>query len=440
MRQPEALSNFVKGSFHLKGEILTESERWFANRTLNEALEMALGPRPGPVHINISFDEPLTAFARGAGNGDCVFRKIDTLRPAGIISVEDAKRLAGEASGRRILIAGGFAPPSARMNKAFAKLCRLPDTVATADALANINAPGMLDKPDLLPASELLGHPDASPDLLITFGGSMLSKKMKEYLRRGNIREHWHVGDNEMLIDTFQCLSRRIEIPETGFFPRFANAMEHLARRKGESGMSVFKSLWHEAAFRMDENAMAYRENNPDEWTERRAVEKLMEELPARWNLQLSNGLTPRYAVTAGASRFHRRDCNRGVSGIDGSVSTALGASLAYKGTTVLVTGDMSMQYDMAALSSSLLGPRLKIIVINNGGGGIFRTIGSTRNLPELEKYFSCRLNLPVRSLAEGFSLDYFMADSMTTLEKVLPSFIKADRRTAVLELRVAQE
>ena len=86
-------------------------------------------------------------------------------------------------------------------------------------------------------------------------------------------------------------------------------------------------------------------------------------------------------------SARHPTNCNRGVSGIDGSTSTAIGASLAYSGTTLLITGDMSFSYDLSGLASQYNSPRLKIIVMKNGGGGIFRFIKSTSALPELERY-----------------------------------------------------
>ena len=163
----------------------------------------------------------------------------------------------------------------------------------------------------------------------------------------------------------------------------------------------------------------------------------LLAELPSDWNLQLSNGLTVRYAVNSGAARFHRRDCNRGVSGIDGSASTALGASLSFKGTTLLLSGDMSMQYDLGALSCNYLTPRLKIAVINNGGGGIFRKVESTRNLPELEERFVCRTNLPLEELARAYGLEYFRAASEEELREVLPRFRQERLRPCLLEIIV---
>ncbi len=435
--QPGALANFVKKSYNIKGEIDNEHERWLVNRTLNEALQTAINGRRGPIHINISFDEPLSSDE--PADFKSTFKKIDLCLPSPKLDVEDAKILAAEALTENILIVGGFCHPSDEMNHAFAKIVNLPNVTVVADALANLNVDGVLSKPDLFIDSELLNKPESRPTMLITFGGSLLSKKLKEFLRNNNISSHWHVGANDSVIDSYFSLTRRIEIDECNFFPRFANALEqvtHSDNYSDQKDSSLYKALWQEAAFRAEEAITTnYISSESDGLTDRQAIHSILSALPKEWNLQLSNGLTPRLAVIGNACRFHRRDCNRGVSGIDGSVSTALGASLPYNGTTVLLTGDMSMQYDIAALSSPLLSPKLKIVVINNGGGGIFRKIASTKSLPELDKYFVCELRLPLKQLAAAYGLSYYKAESENELATALPEFIEESNNPALLEI-----
>lgn len=436
LTQPGALANIVKASYDIKGEISDARERWQANRVVNEALQTALTGRKGPVHLNISFDEPLTSSDTEALT-ECAFKKIGLLLPPRKLDPEVAKSLASEASHHNVLIVGGFNPPSESLNRAVGKLARLPSVVVVADALANLNVKDTLTHPDLLLDSPLLRQKGGKPSLLITFGGSLLSKKLKEYLRETRFDEHWHVGDNDALIDSYFSLTRRIEIGGDEFFPRFANAMDYLAN--GRDGVipketSEYKSLWHEAAFLAQETRRA--QTASQDWSGRAAIHTLLATLPCDWNLQLSNGLAPRYAVCGDACRFHRRDCNRGVSGIDGSVSTALGASLPFRGVTLLITGDMSMQYDLAALTSALISPKLKIVVINNGGGGIFRKIQSTRELPELQRYFACGTRLPLAELAKGYGLAYFKAESADELSGVIPSFVAESCRPALLEVK----
>ena len=125
--------------------------------------------------------------------------------------------------------------------------------------------------------------------------------------------------------------------------------------------------------------------------------------------------------------------CNRGVSGIDGSTSTAVGASLAYSGTTLLITGDMSFSYDLSGLASQYNSPRLKIIVMKNGGGGIFRFIKSTSVLPELGRYLEVGHDVPVKQYAEAFGFRFFEAACEESLKTALPGFFAEAERPAIL-------
>lgn len=422
-----AFGSLVKCSVSLKGEIASELEIWETNRNLNEAMQTALSGRRGPVHINVALSNPLTA---EVDNPEDSFRKIELLEPYPGLNPTEGKRLAAETAGRNVLIVGGFCQPSETMNSAFASLAKCGNIVVAADALANLSCGNIIPLPDLAIRSELLKDPDARPDILITFGGSLISSHLKDYLRSAGIREHWHVGENDALIDSYFSLTKRIEIPEGNFFRYFAKLIE-----RQRASQTRFKELWWQAVrSQQDERIEKLADAS---WDEEKAIDLLMSRLPGQWNLQLSNGLTPRYALRSQAWRFHRRDCNRGVSGIDGSISTALGASLAFKGTTLLVTGDMSMQYDIAALSSTLLSARLKIVVINNGGGGIFEKIQTTRNLPELPELLKCQLRLPLEKLAEGYGLRYFRVSSEEELLRLLPEFINEQDLPSLLEVFV---
>ena len=167
-----------------------------------------------------------------------------------------------------------------------------------------------------------------------------------------------------------------------------------------------------------------------------KAFSVILPKIPSDWHVQLSNGTTIRYAQLFGDVLTQRNDCNRGVSGIDGSTSTALGASLAFGGTTLLITGDMSFSYDLSGLASQYNGPRFKIIVMCNGGGGIFRFIKSTSSLPELDCYFEVHRDIPVDRYAAAFGFAYYEADSETSLETALADFFGENERAAILAVK----
>lgn len=442
--QPGAFGSLVNISVNLPADILSHEDYWLINRELNRALQASLYGRRGPVHINIPLAEPLGG--ERDGEPRYRFRKIELTLPDQQLSASRARELAAEIHSKRILIVGGFHAPSARLNRGLARMASLQGTVVAADALANINIPSAINRPDLIDFDNLSTEA-ARADLLITFGGGLLSKKLKEYLRLTDFPEHWHVGANDELIDSYFSLTRRIEISAEDFFPRLANALAYIAA--GENGKSAwssrtndgktagdtrrkFRETWMAAASDGVKNYSRRMESQG--WGELYAVDRLVSGLPADWNLQLGNGLTVRQAMDADSARFHRRDCNRGVSGIDGSVSTAVGASLPYKGTTLLITGDMSMQYDLQALSCNYISPRLKIAVINNSGGGIFRRIASTRSLPELEQRFVTQTNLPLRQIAEAYGFRYLSASGPDELAEAIAVMQEERLRPVLLE------
>ena len=141
-------------------------------------------------------------------------------------------------------------------------------------------------------------------------------------------------------------------------------------------------------------------------------------------SLQLSNGTVIRYAQLFGDRISVPNFCNRGVSGIDGSTSTALGASLVRGGTTILITGDMSFMYDLSGLASMYNSKKFKIIVLCIGGGGIFRFVKGTASLPELDDYFVVDRQVNVKGYAAAFGFEYLEADSIQSLKKNLDAFL----------------
>lgn len=422
MRQPGALSNFVKLSVDMMAEPADEEQKWLYTRRLNEVLECALSGCPGPVHINIRISEPLTVQAEYSNEQ---FHRIAVITPPEKVSTTTARALANEARQKNILIVAGFGAPDATLNKAISTLGRLPNVVVLAESLSNLHSDDVLHVSDNI-FSGISTEKSAGfvSDLLISFGGAMVSAPLKRFLRQADIAEHWHVGNERNLIDTFRHLSTAIQIPPSNFFPRFAGALNFL--NKNCAGISQFKKNWIDIANRRSDALRQRLHSAP--WNIATAISQIIEAAPiSGMNLQLSNGLAVRVASMSCLDKFHRVDCNRGVSGIDGSTSTAVGASLAYKGgDTLLITGDMSFQYDLGALASNYLTSKLRVVLLNNGGGGIFKYIQTTRSLPEVDSLFRCRLNVDAKAIAKAFGLEYYHADSYESLQDSVSAFFAA--------------
>lgn len=412
IRQPGALANIVKASVSLNGDETTEEGLWFVNRRLNDVLTSATTGRRRPVHINVHLSAPLTV-EKEYEDGDTQFHKIEYIGKPDQISVEVARDLALKLIGRKVLVVGGFNPPDDRLGKSLAAISRLEGFEVIDEGLANLKG-GRINYSDK-PIEEC-------PEILITFGGSFVSAKLKTFLRDcASIKEHWHIGEEDHAIDTFRKLTKRIDFSAEGFFPRLAGALGHhlrvgdLKKKKAQTDTALIEE--------------------PCDWGSRLAVKQLFDKVPEQWNIQLGNGMSVRYASEVLKGRFHRVSSNRGVSGIDGCVSTAIGASIPYDKPTLLLVGDMSAQYDLGALASNQLSPKLKIVVLDNGGGEIFRRVATTRDLAERERLIAGGVNLPLESLAATFGLRYLEAKNQETLSNAVKLLVEEKDRPCILRI-----
>ena len=127
--------------------------------------------------------------------------------------------------------------------------------------------------------------------------------------------------------------------------------------------------------------------------------------------------------------------CNRGTSGIDGSTSTAIGASVYYPHPTILITGDLSFFYDSNGLWVENLRSDFRIILINNGGGGIFRILPGSEQTNEFSTYFETIHQLNAENLAKMYGLDYVKAKNKQELIEELKSFYSISEKPRILEV-----
>ena len=161
--------------------------------------------------------------------------------------------------------------------------------------------------------------------------------------------------------------------------------------------------------------------------------------LPKVANLHLANSMSVRYAnfinlktAQNGIEVF----ANRGTSGIDGSTSTAIGHSFCDDKLNILITGDVAFFYDSNAFWQNYLGNNLRIILLNNQGGGIFKMIAGARDQKECKEYFVTEQNQNARLLCEQFDLDYHFVDKREDFEQTLETFFESSSKSQILEVK----
>ena len=405
--QYNALSNYVKKSYDLpSGQ--GDNDIWYANRVVNDALLTAINGKNGPVHVNVQLAEPLGAMIDDSIDADnAIFnRHIQMVKPFPQLAPLQSKQLAEcIASHKKVMIVVGFMPPNKMLNTALNTLSNLPNIVVLTETIANISGNRIIGNVDAALSS--IKDDDTLemiPDVVISTGGALVSRHIKQFIRNHKVKEHWHVGEVEDTVDCFMQLTLRVEISPEVFFSQLASSLLQFNTE------SDYAQKWETIRNRAVSLTSSYAAKST--WSDFKAFATFIPLIPQRWNVQYSNGTAIRYAQIFGNHKYHRCDCNRGVSGIDGCTSTAIGAALAYKPeTTLQVTGDMSFKYDISALLSTQIGPHFKIIVINNNGGGIFRFIASTSNLDIREKMFCCPAETSYEELFKAHGFAFFEAN-----------------------------
>lgn len=423
--QPGIYHNFIKGTYDIP-VMKTSRDAWHTNRLINEALVMATSRCRGPVHINMQIDQPSLSIE---ASSYYLSRKVEISEPRGEIDASVIDSLAAVVnSSDKVMIIAGFAEPSQSLNSALSGLAQLPNIVVMTETISNLHSSRFMPCIDLTLRQIKGDYVDkCRPDIVISTGGAIVSRRIKGLLRQFHPRAHWHVGVNDRVIDCFGAITRMIETDPALFFTQLASCV------KSPDKPCDYADCWRRLSDAAQSQLQSFAAKA--QWCDLKAFSHIIPTIPADWNVHFSNGTPIRYAQLFGYHRYHRCECNRGVSGIDGCTSTAVGASLAYKGVTLLVTGDTSALYDIGAFGSGLIDSRVKIIVMRNGGGGIFRFIPSTRGLAVCEKFLSCDFKLPLHNICDGFDIEYFRASSIEELAETLPAFIAETSRACLMEV-----
>jgi 2-succinyl-5-enolpyruvyl-6-hydroxy-3-cyclohexene-1-carboxylate synthase len=445
VRQYGSLDNIVKGSFNLPLDSAAEGcanrdfhneAEWFANRTVNEAILLATDGNPGPVHINIQLDTPLgRIIERDDVTVEGVYkeRKIREISNASGLLPALTETLAEELVGKRIMVTAGFMPPSEAMERAVRKFASLPNVTLLAETLSNLHTDGdpyLID--GLLTRVSKEDLQAMRPDIVISIGGSLVSRMLKEYLRGSVGTEHWTLGDSATTTDCYQRLTTHIDVLPHLFFDEVADAMARLSEEKS-TAVPAYREMWDAARKRI---LPEYRkEISESGWSELKGIKMLCDTLPKHCNLFLSNGTPVRYAQLCMESLPDGCYGNRGVSGIDGTNATAMGIALGSEKMTILLTGDMSFSYCPQIMGVGGDEADLRIIVINNSGGGIFRFIKTTRDLEMREQYFCAPTDVPIKELSRAYGWEYLRAENEEEMQDALQKLYSSKR--CILEMVV---
>jgi len=401
---------------------LTEEASEENDIKINEAINTAINKK-GPVHINAPFEEPLYETVSELTVNSKVFASANEPQTIESAALLEAASIWNTAT--RKLILTGVNEPNSINQETIEAFANDESVVVMTETTSNIHHPSFINSIDTIITPFTADDFEAfRPEILVTFGGMVVSKRIKAFLRKYKPKHHWHV-DSLRAYDTFGALSKHFEIDPNTFFNAF---LPLTAKIESDyfSQMDSVKTL-------RNEKHEIYLSKIP--FSDLKVFEKVIGSLPKNSQLQISNSSAIRYAQLIPIDKSIEVYCNRGTSGIDGSTSTAIGAAVGNPKQTVFITGDIGFLYDSNALWNNYIPKNFKIILINNAGGGIFRILPGHEETPVFNTFFETTHKLTAEHLAKMYNLNYFTANDEESLIQGLKTLYSKNDEPGILEV-----
>ncbi|WP_367753682.1 2-succinyl-5-enolpyruvyl-6-hydroxy-3-cyclohexene-1-carboxylic-acid synthase [Flavobacterium sp. WC2430] len=417
IRQENVFQNHSVYNANLQEGPSTENDQKI-NAAINTAID-----KKGPVHINAPFEEPLYETVSELSVAVNVFASANETQT---ISNDDLAKFATIWNNfHRKMVLVGVNDPNVVNERTVEALANDNSVVVLTETTSNLHHPSFINNIDTIitPFSNE-DFEEFCPDILVTFGGMIVSKRIKAFLRKYKPKHHWHI-DPLRAYDTFGVLTEHFEADTNVFFDAFLPLTKIVVTDYFEKTEKV--------TLLRKQKSNLYLAKIP--FSDFKVFETVIPSLPKNSQLQISNSSAIRYAQLIDIDPSIEVYCNRGTSGIDGSISTAIGAAVANKKQTTFITGDISFLYDSNGLWNNYIPKDFKIILINNGGGGIFRILPGHEETPVFNTFFETSHCLTAEHLAKMYGFEYSIASDETSLKNSLSNLYEQNEKPSILEI-----
>ncbi len=380
-----------------------------------------------PIHINLPFEEPLY----GTTTEPLIaIPRVEAYSGNKEVSHIDYGTFAEQwKKSKRKMILVGVAQPNLLESEILEALGTDPSVVVFTETTSNLQHPNFFPSIDSIIAP-IEKSKDATekfeslqPEILITLGGLIVSKKVKAFLRKYQPLEHWHVSQGKAY-DTFFCLKKHFKTNPNAFLKAIINSGQTI---------STYRKPWLKVKADYEVLLPEYLEKIP--FSDFSAFALVQKTIPEHYQVHLANSSTVRYSQLFDINPSLDIFCNRGTSGSDGSTSTAIGAAVHHPSPTLLITGDLSFFYDSNALWNSYTRSDFRIVVLNNEGGGIFRILPGKEETEDFKTYFETSHELEANHLAQMFGFSYQKVGTKEELEQALTTFYDNGKQPKILEI-----
>ena len=413
MRQFDVFHNYIKKSYDLVQEPNTQTGLWYSDRQVNEAINLTISDRPGPVHINIPLVEPLYN------------QEATSVEPPKVIYHPSVTKQLDEATkesilgilkkSEKLMVIVGLHEHDQQLSSCLSALVQSGRIVLLSESTSNIHVKDSVQCIDRCLHGMSEGE-DYRPDTLISIGGPLVSKKIKGFLNRHKPQVHIQVSVGHME-DTYQALTHHLDLQPAYFF----NVL--LSEDIG-SNSEKYQKNWQRLIVSAASQHQSYLQSC--DYSDLVVFAEIYKQIPPAYAIHLANSTPVRYAQLFESLPSHRFYANRGVSGIDGCTSTAFGFADLDSGQNLLITGDIAFFYDGNAFWSNTLPKNLSVILINNSGGNIFRYIDGPSTTNQLESTFEATHDRHAKQFCEMYKIHYMECRESETLETSLQEFFLA--------------
>jgi len=440
--QENIFGKHVKKSFQLPSDYSHADAVWQIERVVNEAINLSQAYPKGPVHINVPIREPFYPTAGEEVKFDRharIIENISTSKKLPNSFFEEFYDIWNNSSRKLIIVGQQQNEQLGGILKSISDEFGIP---VLSDIISNAGFEGAITAHDVfLSAKNEAFLESLAPDLIITCGKSVISKNLKLFIRKYQPHFHFHVQDNPDLIDPFQTLTHKLEVQEQYFFETLFSDLDIQKFKDGDddedgSYLARWQAANQKAGVKLDKFLADAT------FSEFKALKTTIEQLPENSIFHLGNSMPVRYANLIGLSESKNTlvFANRGTSGIDGILSSAVGNALSTDKLVVCLIGDVSFFYDRNGFWNSYLPANLRVVLVNNEGGNIFRIIDGPNRQAELKDYFVTKQNLTAQRTCTDAGVTYLPAANEKELAETLTSFFIKDNKPKLLEIFVDGE
>ena len=430
MRQHNVYANYIKASYQLQQEAVNIADLQANDQLISDAIDQCSRGSFGPVHINFPLKEPLYQQTVYKNHDDLVVGNLQGEHRLPTHSIVNAIIEKWKTFDKKLIIFGQ-AMPNDDVNLILANLAEREDIAVISETTSNVTSSQV--NPCIDRMITILSNNEINaiiPDVIISLGDAIVSKRIKTLFINHRPNEHWYVNEQDKALDTYECLTMHIKASALDFL----TALQQLPKLS-----SHYQQQWnhHHASTQVKHNK--FLEKCP--WSDLKVFDHILSSVPPHSDLHISNSSPIRYTQLFNQRADINYFCNRGVSGIDGCTSTAAGAAHANRRVTTIITGDLAFMYDSNALWNQYMAGWLKIIIVNNGGGGIFKIIPGPETTDQYKEFFATEQSYTAEYIAKTFKSPYRQASSESELKSSLDwLYDNTFVRPAILEIMTLNE